>query len=127
MDGERFASICRIPLELELTESSVRDAVRASGYATLRGEFPPRNLADYLRQHPDLVESWAAYSEDKRSDGWYFRRPSSVGRIRGEPPPTREMHYPDPAAACAAFIIGELNDIIDDDPDVQRLAAPNEH
>ena len=114
MEAERFAAVCRIPLEFKRTSASVRDIVRASEYASLRGDLPPRELADYLRQHPELVEAWAAYSEDKRAgEGWYFRRPASVGRITRQPPPVRELHYPDPAVACAAFIIGELNDVLD--------------
>jgi hypothetical protein len=81
VDGERFGPICRIPLELQRTGASVRDAVRASGYAALRGGFSPRELADYLRQHPELVEAWAAYSEDKRAAraGTSGGRPRSVG------------------------------------------------
>jgi hypothetical protein len=116
LSEESFAAICRIPIELRRTDTSLRDTVRASGYAALRGEFSARSLADYLRQHPEFVEEWATYSEDKRGGtSWYFRSPASVGRISQEPPPMRELHYPDPAAACAAFMIAELNEILDGD------------
>jgi hypothetical protein len=112
-DEDRFAVICDIPTALRAGGHSLRDVVDASGYAALRGEFAARELAAYLRDRPAVVESWVAYSEDKRtSEGWYLRPPNAVGRVVLSPPPVREQRYPDLAAACAAFIIAELGDVL---------------
>jgi hypothetical protein len=111
---ERFARICDLPAAFRRGEGSIGDIVRASGYAELRGGFAARELADYLRERPALVEQWVAYSEDKRtSDGWYLRPPWAVGRLTATPPLPREQRYVDLAAACAAFIIAELGDVLD--------------
>jgi hypothetical protein len=116
-EEDRFARVCDVPAGFRRRSQSLLDVVRASGYAELRGQFAARELADYLRARPALIDHWVAYSEDKRtSEGWYLRPPYSVGRITLEPPPTREQHYFDLATACAAFIIGELNDILDGAP-----------
>ena len=113
-DDERFARICDLPAAFRRGEGSFRDLVRARGFAEFRGQFAARELADYLRARPALIDQWVAYSEDKRtSDGWYLRPPFSVGRITREPPPAREQRYRDLAAACAAFIIAELGDVLD--------------
>lgn len=119
MAGEdRFALVCDVPAASRRGSQSLLDLVRASGYAELRGRFAPRELAHYLRARPALIEPWVAYSEDKRTtEGWYLRPPYSVGRVTLEPPPMREVRHVDLAAACAAFIIGELNDILDRAPE----------
>jgi len=111
---ERFARICDIPAEFRRSGRSLREVVQASGYADLRGQFAARELADYLRARPAVVEQWVGFSEDKRTaDGWYLRPPSSIGRISRESPPMHEVKHVDLAAACAAFIIAELGDVLD--------------
>ena len=114
-----FARICDIPAVFRRGERSVHEVVRASGYPDFRGRFAARELADYLRAHPEVIESWVAYSQDKRtSEGWYLRPPYSIGRVTRAPPPMREVQHVDLGAACAAFIIAELDDILDRAPAV---------
>lgn len=115
MDVEaQFAQICEVPAEVRRSNRPLRDLVRSSGYAALRGQFAPRELAAYLRARPEVIAQWVAYSEDKRtSDGWYLRPPYSIGRISPEPPPMHEVKHVDLAAACAAFIIAELGEVLD--------------
>jgi hypothetical protein len=109
-----FDRICDVPAEVRRTGRSVADVVRASGYAQLRGQFAPRDLAAYLRARPEVVDQWVGYSEDKRtSDGWYLRPPYSIGRITSESPPMHEVKHADLAAACAAFIVAELGEVLD--------------
>jgi len=114
-DEDRFAKVCDIPAEMRRqSRRSIREIVAASGYRELRGEFPASELAAYLRARPELMEQWVGYSEDKRtSEGWYLRPPNAVGRVTSAPPPQREQRYVDLAAACAAFIIAELGEILD--------------
>lgn len=110
---ERFTRVCAIPDDFRRGKGSLVDIVRASGYAEIRGEFATRELAEYLRRHPDVVDAWVGYSQDKRTThGWYLRPPCSVGRSTAEPPLAREHKYVDLAAACAAFIVAELNDVL---------------
>lgn len=118
-DNDRFSRICSIPEAFRDSGTSLHAVVQASGFADIRGQFSTRDLADYLRTRPAIVEQWVAYSQDKRtSEGWYLRPSMSVGRITREPPPMREQRYPDLSAACAAFIVAELSDILDRFPAV---------
>jgi len=108
-----FEAACRVPTAFQTSGRSLLEVVRASGFADLRGQFNPRELAEYLRRHPAFIPDWVHYSEDKRtSEGWYLRPPNSVGRIVAYSP-SREQHYIDLAAACAAFIVAELSAILD--------------
>ena len=117
---ERFTRICDIPAEFRRSGRSLREVVQTSGYAEVRGHFAARELAEHLRARPAVVEQWVAYSEDKRtSAGWYLRPPNSIGRITREPP-MHEVKHVDLAAACAAFIIAELDQILD--PGTDRRA-----
>jgi hypothetical protein len=80
------------------------------------GQFAPRELANYLRANPAIIDHWVAFSEDKRtSGGWYLRPPHSIGRISSESP-MHEVKHVDLAAACAAFIIAELGAVLDRAP-----------
>ena len=112
-----FAQICSVPNEFSRSGLPLRDVVKASGYSELRGQFAARELAAFLRARPAIIEQWVGFSADKRtSDGWYLRPPCSIGRISPEPPPMHEVKHIDLAAACAAFIIAELDDILDRAP-----------
>jgi len=117
MDAEaQFDRVSDVPAEIRRSNRSLREVVHSSGYADLRGQFAPRELAAYLRARPEVIAQWVAYSEDKRtSDGWYLRPPYSLGRISSEPPPMHEVKHVDLAAACAAFIIAELGEVLDRD------------
>lgn len=109
-----FTRICRIPAEFRGGGKPLLEVVRASGFPEIRGQFPARDLAEYLRAHPSLVDRWVRFSEDKRtSTGWYLRPPYSIGRISPTSPPMHEIKHVDLAAACAAFIIAELGAILD--------------
>lgn len=114
LPDDRFARICTVPAEYGQGDRSLLEVVRASGFAEFRGQFAPRELADYLRAKPAIVDQWIAYSEDKRTtEGWYLRPPYSIGRVARWSPPMHEVKHPDLAAACAAFIIAELGAILD--------------
>ncbi|KAF0243798.1 MAG: hypothetical protein FD180_3053 [Planctomycetota bacterium] len=89
------------------------EVARASGYREIDGLFAPRELAEYLRERPGVIDPWVKYSEDKRtSGGWYLRPPYSIGRMCPTSPPMHEVKHVDLAAACAAFIIAEVGEIL---------------
>jgi hypothetical protein len=114
---EQFERLCAVPVERRVSGRSLVDIVRESGYSELRREFGSRDLAAYLRVRPDVVATWVAYSQDKRtSTGWYLRPPYSIGRIADESPAMHEVKHVDLAAACAAFIVVELGEILDGAP-----------
>lgn len=110
---DRLARICDIPADFERGGRSLVEVARASGYAESFDQFAPRELAEYLRARPEIIDRWVKYSEDKRTgEGWYLRPPFSIGRISRTSPPMHEVKHADLAAACAAFIIAEVGEIL---------------
>jgi hypothetical protein len=115
ISDEPFAVVSAVPAAFGASNASLSRVVRASGFGDMRGQFPARDLAEYLRRHPHLLDDRVRYSEEKRtSDGWYLRPPNSVGCITAYSP-SREQHYVDRAAACEAFIIAEQSAMLDRD------------
>ena len=67
-----------------------------------------------LHEHPECIQDWRIYSEDKRTTGWYLMEPSTgrygVGFIPSTMGEGRDpLIYQDEARACAAFIKLEID------------------
>ena len=60
---------------------SIRDALLRTRYKKLRTEFGPAELVPILRRHPHLMEGWAQYSEDKRTNGGWYLSGFDIGRV----------------------------------------------
>src|SRR3979409_639709 len=112
--AEQLAVICQLADSFRDSDKAIRDVVRASPYETLRAQVTATEVATFLRDRPQLIARWVAYSEDKRtSSGWYLSgAPSwSVGYIHGDGRRARDVPIGDPALACATFILHELDSI----------------
>jgi hypothetical protein len=66
----------------------------------------------HLRQHPELIDAWLAYSEDKRtSSGWYVTQCSADSFEVGYYPKGERIFIAGAATACAEFIVREVRSI----------------
>jgi hypothetical protein len=67
------ARICDLPVQFKARRTaSVIQLVDESGYRADPGSLTVNAVSAHLDAHPDLVDAWLAYSEDKRtSSGWY--------------------------------------------------------
>ena len=87
-------------------------AVRQSGYAAIRDDITPENLARVFALKPDYIEDWYEYSLDKRTrGGWYL-----VRNERGWTVGSLSVAYPDEqyvsaSEACANFALREIETI----------------
>ena len=93
---------------------SVHDFLKDAGYFEIRAQISEKNIYDVLVFHPDLVEDWLQYSEDKRSDhGWYFIKKSEGKYIVGYLSKESDMvfEYNDELKACSSFINRELGEV----------------
>ena len=100
-DGLRDTSKLLQAVELHFRKERIREA----------------DLANYLRANPQLVDCWILWSEDKRwSPAWYLSENSdgtfSVGFYHKDPALREERRYSDKFAACAAFIVHEIEDYL---------------
>jgi hypothetical protein len=68
---------------------SMREALKAAGYAELRPSLTAAELRPFIAVHPEFIEQWL--SEDKRTDGgWYIQKNGNIGRVLK---PATERHY----------------------------------
>jgi hypothetical protein len=74
-------ALIRIPREAEIDRSvSFHALVLASGYSCKHAGVDVLMIEDALRAHPEFIEDWLRYAEDKRSNaGWFIRRAMSGG------------------------------------------------
>ena len=86
---------------------SLREALSRTRYRELRPQFEESDRLAHLRDHPDLIEEWLLYSEDKRTDGgWYLLQDGTIGQVRrrGE-----EIRFQSLEQAVAAYVVRELD------------------
>jgi hypothetical protein len=91
---------------------SMYSLLRQSGYFEVGSQVSKEMISDVLVQHPELLDEWIEYSEDKRSDhGWYIRRESdSTFKVGYRPNGDSEL-FSNGIDACAAFIKFECESI----------------
>lgn len=90
--------------------------LREIGYFAVHEQVTEDAIHRALLEYPECVHDWMDWSEGKRTDaGWFFRREGETGYEVGYFPVCSDRHqvikYPDEAAACAAFIKREIEDI----------------
>jgi hypothetical protein len=113
---EVVTSICAIPDDFHRRgDVSVVRLLEESGYATFRDAVVIAEIRQHLEAHPDLISSWAGYSEDKRcSSGWYFDDSRySTGHFSSDAGRSRELVFGERSQACAEFIKHEIDSILE--------------
>lgn len=110
------ARICDLPLRFKARRTvSVVQLVDESGYRAAPTELTVDAVSAHLREHPQLIEAWLRYSEDKRrSSGWYVTRRSSDTFEVGYYPGGERFSVVSPTSACAEFIVREVRSIAGD-------------
>jgi hypothetical protein len=92
------------------------ELLRQTGYFKLYDEVSEAGIREALARHPECVDEWISYSEDKRArSGWYIKQEDDtiykVGCLSPEGGKNIETTYVDRIDACAVFIKHELEDI----------------
>ena|SRR5579863_5537106 len=101
--------LCRFPMDFRGSRKTRREFVEAAGILKHPSALTVESLLPYLKEHPELVGAWMAWSAGKRvSSGWYFI-PSRVGGYEvGYYPGGERLQFNEPEPACADFIVREL-------------------
>jgi len=111
---EIVASVILIPRKhYAFGNVSMYSLLASSGYLEFPEDISEEDILQGLQLHPECIQDWRVYSEDKRTTGWYLMEPRegrfgvgfipSTGDIGVDP-----LMYSDEARACAAFIILEI-------------------
>lgn len=107
--NEDLLAILRVGHETSTrgTGLSLIEALRQVHYADRRASFGPADLSPLIIAHPELLESWFAYSEDKRtSSGWYLSRSGEIGRVSDSESHAR---FESLEEAVAEYVVRELD------------------
>ena len=110
--------VCRLAWDYgSFRTLSARELIARSGYGDRWRSISAELLADTLRRHPDWVDAWIQWSEDKRvSSGWYIARHGESDFDVGFYPTVPPVRYGDRTRACAVFVRYELASIADVGP-----------
>ena len=94
---------------------SIHSLLRDSGYFEMYELVSEEALCAAIYDHPEYINDWLSFSEDKRTSGWYFQRSSNeqweVGYVSAGGGSIDAARYSDPARACASFVKHEVEDI----------------
>jgi hypothetical protein len=105
---EVVARICRLPIDFYVGTKSMVQLVADSGIETQPASLSLANLTKYIGTHPEVVESWLRWSENKRvTSGWFFSRHGDRFDV-GFFPQGELLAFADPTVACAEFMIREV-------------------
>jgi hypothetical protein len=83
--------------------------VEAAGIIKPPAALTVESLLPYLKEHPELIGAWMAWSSDKRvSSGWAFIPAREGGYEVGYYPRGERLRFNEIDRACAEFIVREL-------------------
>src|SRR4051812_6002296 len=107
------ARICDLPLQFKARgKVSLVELVHESGYQADQEALTVDAVSERLRGHPDLIDAWLGYSEDKRtSSGWYVTQRSGDAFEVGHYPKGDRISVTGRASACAESIVREVRSI----------------
>ena len=92
---------------------SLQQLLSETRYRELRPHIIPATVVAHVTAHPELVEQWLMYSEDKRtSGGWYFTgegREWELGRLDSRSRRVDQRRHTSSVEACASYILRELD------------------
>jgi hypothetical protein len=99
--------ICNLPADFRDGEKSAHDLIREAGIDVR--SLTTDSIAAILKTKPELVTEWLQWSEDKRSSPGYYFLSDGQRHIVGYYPGDEQVEFADPIAACADFVVKEVN------------------
>jgi hypothetical protein len=83
MENELLLRILKIGHDASMRGEgiSLRDALERADYRNLRPRFDASDLIPIIREHPELIQEWLMYSEDKRTSGGFALENESAAGV----------------------------------------------
>jgi hypothetical protein len=114
MKEDLIRKICELPQNLKTQDKSVFQLLKESSYFEKRQSVEKSEIIEFLDNHPELLDDWELYSEDKRaSSGWHFLSEGenwTVGYLNFGKQDKAKI-FSSRIEACAVFIINEIEEI----------------
>ena len=106
---EPIQRICNLPAEFRNGSKSAYEIVHDAGIDPRT--LTPESISAVLLSKPELVSDWLHWSEDKRSTPGYYFLAEGNSYVVGHYPSDEQLKFSDPIAACADFVVKEVNSI----------------
>jgi hypothetical protein len=104
--------ISRLSVDFYAGAKSMAQLISESGITRFPLALSIRHICAYITAHPEIVDDWLRWSENKRvSAGWYFIRRASGFEV-GFHPDGEVLSISDPNLACAEFVAREVGSIV---------------
>ncbi len=98
-----------------LMNKSVFELLKESGYFELHTSISENTIRKHLEKHPECVNEWMSYSEDKRSSSGYYLQNNEkkyiVGYLDDKTKKQIKKEFSNGIKACAVFIKKEVESI----------------
>ena len=117
------SNICTLSINYRtVADKSINDWVKDSGWFLFKKDITTNDIKEYLISSPKLIDNWLTYSDNKRTNGWYFFYNNKdglyiVGFLDMKPgiKPARmiETSYTDPVEACSQYIFNEFHRFVE--------------
>lgn len=104
--------VCRLAWDYHaMRTDSARGLIARSGYPDRWQVISVGLLERALRQHPDWVDAWIGWSQDKRGGSCWYVAPAGDAAFDVGCYPAPPVRYDDRTQACSVFVRHELASI----------------
>ncbi|MBT8454674.1 MAG: hypothetical protein HKO95_00165 [Rhodobacteraceae bacterium] len=105
-------TVCDFPNLFRNGQKSAVQLAKSLRLRARRAEITQPALAAFLKDHPEQIELWLGWSDDKRtSPAWGLRR-TDTGYLLFRYPDGPRTSYENGPEACAAFIEKEIDGLL---------------
>jgi hypothetical protein len=112
MKEDCIERICRLPLDFKKGDKSLFTLATESQFLTYRKQINLSDIGNKIEDKPDLIETWKAYSEDKRTSGGYYFTSKHIGAINDKGKTIFQRDFATDTAACSEYILREVSSIL---------------
>ena len=98
--------ICNLPKAFKQGDKSLNILLTESKFQIFHKEINTYDIIQYLQLHPDLLDVWKQYSDDKRTSGGFYYCSKYIGSIDQI---TFDKTFTSDTEACAEYILKEIS------------------
>ncbi len=106
MKQDCIDKICNLPLTFKQVDKSLNALLTETKFQFFYKEISIADIIQYLQIHPDLLDVWKQYSDDKRTSGGFYYHSKYIGSIDHI---TFDKTFTSDTAACAEYILREIS------------------
>lgn len=106
MKQDCIDKISNFPLTFRQVDKSLNALLIETEFQFFSKEICLADIIDYLHKHPNLLDIWKQYSDDKRTTGGFYYRENYIGSIDHM---TFDKTCTSDTTACAEYILREIS------------------